>query len=222
LDDLVDGKIPTLLAGVCVEVAGRRAPVFFVSPLQLNVQAPGIDSLGPVPVEVIRDCGSPQEQKSETQMVTAESVTPGFFIKGGAADGRNPIAALLFDPGTGGFSLLGDPAEIPGATPAVPGDIVVLFGTGFGPTDPAFEAGELPAGIGGVASGLGSVSVTVGEIPVAAEDIFYLGVAPGFAGLYQLNLRIPSNAPVGKLPVGVSVNGLSTLEGPYVSVSAAP
>ena len=139
--DLVDNKLPTELANVCVEVNGTRSPLFFVSPLQLNVQSPTLAAVGPVSVVVITGCGTGSESRSDPEFVTMEAFTPAFFVKNFLdASGKNPIATLHQD----GINEVGDPSEIPGATPAVPGEFISLFATGFGPTDPSFNAGEVP------------------------------------------------------------------------------
>ena len=77
----MDDKVPTQFADVCVEVNGIRSPMFFVSPGQLNLQAPTLGALGPVTVEVITGCGGSSEQKSAPEMVTVDAVTPAFFLK---------------------------------------------------------------------------------------------------------------------------------------------
>ena len=222
LTDLVDDKVPTQFADVCAEVNGIRTPMFFVSPGQLNLQAPTLGALGPVAVEVITGCGGPMEQKSAPEMVTVEAVTPAFFLKVFTDPG--PIAALH----GGGPAEVGDPSVIPGATPAQPGEFISLFATGFGPTDPALEAGEVPQIVlpdsFGQARVTGDVtSVTIGGIPLdpdSAGDVFYIGTAPCCAGLYQLVVKVPANAPDGDLPVLVTIDGVSTPEGPFVTVLA--
>ena len=62
------------------------------------------------------------------------------------------------------------------------------------------------------------VQVTIGGVRVPREDIFYIGVAPCCAGLYQLVVRVPPNAPSGNLPVTIEIGGRSSPEGPYVAV----
>jgi uncharacterized protein (TIGR03437 family) len=61
-------------------------------------------------------------------------------------------------------------------------------------------------------------SLTIGDIPVPPEDVFYVGVAPCCAGLYQLVFPVSANAPDGNLRVIFTVGGISTPEGPYVTV----
>ena len=117
-------------------------------------------------------------------------------------------------------SVAVDPSEVPGATPAVPGEFISLFATGFGPTDPPFNAGEVPQTEvpPGTAELTNLVSVAIGGLPVPDQDIFYAGVAPCCAGLYQLVVKVPDNAPDGDLPVVATVGGVSTPNGPYVTV----
>lgn len=50
------------------------------------------------------------------------------------------------------------------------------------------------------------ITAKIGDIPLAPEDIYYWGLAPGYVGLYQFNLRIPMTAPSGDLEVLVKVD----------------
>ena len=216
--DLIDNRLlPTELAGACVEVNGTRSPMFFVSPGQLNVQAPTLVDLGAVSVVVITGCGTGSESRSDPEFVTMEALTPAFFVKNFLdAGGKNPIAALH----GGGPEEIGDPSEILGATPALPGEIISLFATGFGPTDPSFNAGEVPQleAPPGAADLTNPVSVTIGGLPVPDQDVLYAGAAPCCAGLYQLVIKVPDNSPDGDLAVVATVGGVSTPNGPYVTV----
>jgi uncharacterized protein (TIGR03437 family) len=49
-------------------------------------------------------------------------------------------------------------------------------------------------------------------------DIFYIGIAPCCAGLYQLIVKIPPNAPAGNLAVVVTIQGRSSPLGRFVAV----
>ena len=133
-------------------------------------------------------------------------------------DGANPVAALH----GGGPVLVGDPAEIPAASPAQPGEFVSLFGTGFGLTIPSVEAGKIPSNVPRLTDGqavlASEVTITIGGIAVPPEDIFYAGVAPCCAGLDQLVVKVPSAAPAGNLPVEAAIGGVSTPSGPYIIV----
>ena len=220
--DLIDNRLlPTELADVCVEVNGTRSPMFFVSPGQLNVQVPTLGDLGAVSIVVITGCGTGSESRSDPEFVTMEALTPAFFVKNFLdADGKNPIAALH----GGGPEEVGDPSEILGATPALPGEIISLFATGFGPTDPPFNAGEVPQieAPPGAADLTNPVTMTIGGLPIPDQDILYAGAAPCCAGLYQLVVTVPDNVPDGNLAVVATVGGVSTPDGPYVTVMQQP
>jgi uncharacterized protein (TIGR03437 family) len=208
--DLVDGRLPTNLGGVCVQVGDQLARWFHQFPGQLNVQAPSLNAIGSTPVQVVLNCGTPTEVKSNVESVTLQAAAPEFFFFIHNADGKNPIAAL--NAVTGAF--IGAPNLIPGATftPAKPDDILALFATGLGRTNPAFQAGELPPGIGATVE---PVTVTVGG---TAAQVLYGGVAPGLAGLYQINIRVPASAPDGDLTVAATTAGFSTPAGAFITV----
>src|SRR5690606_24323783 len=76
---------------------------------------------------------------------------------------------------------------------AEPGDIITLYGTGWGDTEAALETGELAEGAGKLLPSA-NVMVTFGGVPLAPDGILYVGVTPGTAGLYQLVIRVPANA----------------------------
>ena len=205
-DDLVNGRLPTRLGGVCVQIGPDLARIFHVFPGQLNVQVPNLQAVVEGPVQVILDCLAENETKSNVENVTIQAATPEFFYFAQNPDGNNPIAAI--NAVTGEF--VG-----PGFTAAKPGDILTLFATGFGATDPPFEAGVLPDQIG---STVESALVTLGEIQLSAADVLYAGVTPGSAGLYQLNLRIPDTAPDGDLSVVVRIGAFSTPPGGFLVI----
>ncbi len=136
---LVNGQLPTNVAGVCVEFGTVPAPIFAVYPTQVNVQVPSV-APGNVPVQVITDCGTPQAVASPPVSVPAQATAPEFFYFTTTGNGGNPIAAI--NAVTGGY--IGAPGLISGATftPAKPGDYLTLFATGFGATNPCVRSGS--------------------------------------------------------------------------------
>ena len=218
------GRVATTQRDVCVEINGERSPILHVFANQLNLQAPTLapGTAGPVSVEVIAGCGTADERRSAVEMVTIEEVTPAFFVIAFSdVGGANPIAALHQD----GVNAVGDPAVFPSLNPAEPGEFISLFATGFGPTDPAVQAGEIPANAlppdsFGQADLTNPVVITIGGIPVPDEDVFYAGTAPCCAGLYQIVVKVPPSAPDGDLEVIATVAGVSTPPGPFVSVKS--
>jgi uncharacterized protein (TIGR03437 family) len=92
---------------------------------------------------------------------------------------------------------------------------VTLYATGLGATSPAFPAGALPdTG----ATTVNKVSVSLNGTVLADADVLYAGVAPGFAGLYQINIHVPASMPDGNLPVATTVAGVSTPAGAFLTV----
>jgi uncharacterized protein (TIGR03437 family) len=192
-----------------------RSPIFAVTPGQLNVQVPAVPQSGNVTVQVIVNCGQSTETRSAAATVTVQAATPEFFFHThSSADGRNPVAAI--NAVTGGY--IGAPNLIPGATfvPARAGDYVTIFMTGLGATTPSYGAGVLPPGGAQVNA---PVSVSLGNAQLPAANVLYTGVAPGNAGLYQLNIQIPAGTPTANLPLTVTVGSFSTPAGGYLTIA---
>ncbi len=219
-DPVLDGtgKVSTTLANTCLEINGNRSPMFAVMPTQVNAQISEKVMPGAASAVVIRGCGTLSETRSAPVGLVVTEAAPAFFNFTNQASGVNPIAAVH----GGGPDLVGEPGLIAGAvfTPAEPNGIVSLFGTGFGGTNPPLPAGAIPGTSvpDGVARATGAVAVTVGGIPVPAEDVYYAGTAPCCAGLDELVIRVPANAPDGNLPVRFTIGGISSPEGPYITV----
>jgi uncharacterized protein (TIGR03437 family) len=216
-DDLVDGKIPTNLAGVCVgfgadRLGAVRAPIFAIYPGQINFQVPSLPA-GSSTIVVTTNCDTPQAQTSNQVAVTVQAAAPEFFYFLHNGSGHNPIAGLNAVTGT----FIGAAGLLPGVTtaPAKPGDILTLFGTGFGMTDPAFGPGELP---GAAAQVTAPVSISLGGVTLAASDVLYVGVTQN-AGLYQVNLRVPDGVPDGDQALVITVGGVLSPAGAFITVS---
>ncbi len=196
--DFVNGAFPQQLACVAVEIAGRRAPVTYVQTDQINFQVPSLTQTGPVPVVIILNPGRPNELRSDQGMVTVAQYSPAWFTFSGRS-----IAATTAD-----GRIVADPAVVTGGVAARRGDIVTLYGTGFGFTEPVYQAGEIPGGIARVRD---PITITVGGTMLAASDILYAGLAPGLiSGLYQFNIRIPMGVSPGVVPVVATMGGVST------------
>ena len=91
------------------------------------------------------------------------------------------------------------------ANPASRNSVIVLFTTGEGQTSPPGVDGLLAADV--LPKPNQQVTAQIGGIPA---EVIYAGAAPGLtAGVMQVNLRVPENAPSGNVPVVVSV-GVTT------------
>jgi uncharacterized protein (TIGR03437 family) len=64
-----------------------------------------------------------------------------------------------------------------------------------------------------------SITVQIGTTTLAPSDILYAGLSPGsISGLYQFNVRIPSTAPSGEVPVTISIGGSETQAGATIPI----
>lgn len=210
--DLVNGQVPVNFLGVCVQVGGTGAPILGVSNTQVNFQTPAVSS-GSSALTVISSCGTSSALSSAPASVTIQISTPEFFYFANNPSGQNPVAAV--DPQTGVY--LASASLYPGAgfVPAQPGEYVTVYGTGFGPTDPAVAPGSF---FNQGANATGTVTVTLGGQPLPAANILYTGITPGSPGLYQLNLLLPTNTPDGDLPLVIVVGGVASPAGAYLTV----
>ncbi|MDQ6700596.1 MAG: IPT/TIG domain-containing protein, partial [Acidobacteriota bacterium] len=205
--NIVDNAFPQQLACLAVEVDGKRVPVTYVQSNQINAQTPVTASRGPVSVRVMLNPDTPNQSVSNTLTTPLADIAPAFFTLNGKS-----IAAQF----AGTANVVADPSVLPSAKPAKPGDVVTLYGTGFGPTDPAFGAGAIAGGQSKVTT---TYTITIGGVAVAATDVTYFGISPGsISGLYQINVKIPAGAADGDLPVVVQMGGLKTQDGATISV----
>ena len=150
--------------------------LFYVSPSQINAQTPTVLQPGEWEVRVKVNL------LDATERVVVRPYSPGLFSVARHADGT----------------------LVTRNAPAKPAEFIVFYGAGFGPTRPLLLTGELaplaPTWL------VNRIEAKIGEISLATEDLYYWGMAPGFAGLYQFNLRVPPASPSGDLEVLVKVD----------------
>lgn len=96
----------------------------------------------------------------------------------------------------------------------------MLYGTGWGETTVALEAGELATTAAEVLPSANRI-VSFGGVVMDPADILYVGVTPQAAGLFQLAIRVPANAQPGDNQVVLAVYGKSTPVGPIVPVAGS-
>jgi uncharacterized protein (TIGR03437 family) len=131
----------------------------------------------------------------------AQALSPSFFVFNGG-----PYVAAVHANG----SLVGPTTLYQGSTtPAQPGETVLLYANGFGPTSTAVVSGSMTQA--GVLSPL--PAITIGG---AAATVSYAGlVAPGE---FQFNVVIPPGTPNGDQPITATYNGLSTQTGALLTI----
>jgi uncharacterized protein (TIGR03437 family) len=198
--EIVNGKLPTQLDNVSVTVDGQAAAVYYVSPTQINVQVPSDSNSGSVPVVVTN-----QGQASTAFTVNLLSETPAFFLW------SNKYAVTTRQD----FSLVGPTTLFPGSTtPAKPGDVVILWGTGFGATTPTLASGQLVPSTQ-LYSVTNPPTITVGGVQAT---VYGAALAPGFAGLYQIAIQIPATVASGDQPVIAQIGSVSSPSSVFVNI----
>lgn len=180
--DVTGSTLPTTVNGVGVSINGAAVPTSFVSNTQVNFLVPANVATGPAQVVVTNN-----GLASAAVTVNVEPLAPAFFIIGTNATSGNAYVAAEHASG----ALIGPAATIKTATPAEPGEVIMLFATGFGPT---LTSGETLA-----------VTPTIVIDGIAAEVIFAGVTGPG---LYQFNVTVPAGVSLGQdvLVVGLSGN----------------
>jgi uncharacterized protein (TIGR03437 family) len=201
LFDLDGVRLTERLAGVCVDFDGRRAPVLLVTPRQLNVIVPALPAGESIQVRTITNCGNAAaESASAPVTVAVHAATPEWFYTTRFEDGRSGIAAVHSVTG----QLIGPGGSLSGSTflPAKPLDLITLFGTGFGATNPPSPPGMILQDPAPVTAPL---VVTLGPVTLDPADVLYVGVSPFLAGVYQANLRVPAGLPDGDHEVRIRI-----------------
>jgi uncharacterized protein (TIGR03437 family) len=206
--DFNGNTAPTSLDGVSVTIGGRSAYIAFVSPGQVNALLPEGVAIGAgVPV-VVKNGSS----ESDPVLLNTADVAPAILAPPSFAVGGNQHAVATF-PGSGStVTFVGAAGSIAGATlrPARPGEVITLYGIGFGPVSPSVTPGSIATELARVTN---RVTVQLGGMEA---NVQYAGMAPGFVGLYQFNFEVP-NLPAGDHALVVSVNGTPVAQNVFLT-----
>jgi uncharacterized protein (TIGR03437 family) len=194
--DFSAGNLPVQLDGVSVTINGKPAFVEYISPTQINVIAPDDTTIGNVQVQATTPQGA-----SYSASVLKQAASPAFFTYQSGA--TNYVAAIHLD-GT----LVGPGG--PSSRPAVPGEVIEIYGSGFGRTNPVTPTSQLvaqPAQLNLPAQ------VTIGGV---SAQVQWAGIVS--SGLYQLNVVIP-NVAAGDLPVQTDVSGFQSTASAFITIA---
>jgi uncharacterized protein (TIGR03437 family) len=194
--ELTDGRLPFALGGYQVRIDGSPASLFYTGPGQINAEAPrGLTAKADALVEVVQ-----AGKTIAAAHVEVRSAAPALFTMGQGVG----QAVVVNQDGTLNSE----------ERPAARGSIVTLFGTGDGETE--------PLGIDGVPSGnppprpIQAVQVQVGT---AMGEVLFAGRAPGFVGLFQVNVQLPGVfTPPGVRALTVSVGRVTSQPGVTIVV----
>jgi uncharacterized protein (TIGR03437 family) len=195
--DFAGNQMPTQLDHVSATVNGKNAYVYYISPTQINILTPPDAMSGPVSVVVTNNGIA-----SAAFTAQAQALSPSFFVFNGG-----PYVAATHADG----SLLGLLSLYPGSTtPAKPGETIVLYANGFGPTSAPVISGSI------------FQSGTLSPQPVVQIGGVNAGVT--FAGLnnipgeFQFNVVVPSSLPDGDQSITAVYNGLATQPGTLITI----
>ena len=198
---IVNGVLPTSLDGVSVTMGGKPAYIYYVSPGQLNVLAPDVPA-GPISVTVTTAAGA-----SSAFATTASVYVPAFFTWP-----NNQAVATRQD-----YTYAVKAGTFAGATTvaAKPGEVIILWATGFGPTMPAAPTGvSVPA-----SGGYPTASAPTVTINNTQATVYGAALAPGSSGLYQVAIQVPTTLTDGDWPIQATIGGVSSPTGIVLSVA---
>ncbi|MSO19217.1 MAG: hypothetical protein EXQ56_01950 [Acidobacteria bacterium] len=186
-----DGKLITSLCGASVTVNNIAAPIFYATPGQLGIQIP-FELAGSATANVTVTVAG---QSSTPRTVFIDTAAPGIFSL--SQTGSGPGAILIANSNI----LAVATGSVPGRTtrPARRGEIVTIFLTGLGVTSPALATGSPSTGNPTATP----ATVTIDALPAT---VLFSGTAPGFVGLNQINVTVPTAARIANdVPVVVTL-----------------
>jgi len=185
------GILPVTLNGVTVYVGNTPGYIFFVSPQQINVLIPVNLNPGPTSITIVR-----QGTAGPTVPIVLTATAPSLF-----EIAPNTILATH-----------ADGSLITSAAPARPGETIIIYAIGLGSTVPAQNDGIIPSRSAKLAN-FASLNVLLNGTAVDPSLIQYAGITPGCAGLYQINLLLPTPLPANpeiRIQIGPQISPAAT------------
>ena len=208
-EDLAAGSVPRVLSCAAVEINHVRAPILYASATQINAVVPTGTAAGPNEVRVILNPAAASPVTSSPITVQTGAAAPALFT----LDGKKAIAQF-----SGTSTLVADPAVVKGARAARPGDSITLWASGLGDTSAHLDAAALATS---AASSVAPVTVMLAGQALLPGNVTYAGTAPGMtAGLYQINVLLPSGIPAGDTALKVVVNGVGSQDAVTILTAA--
>jgi uncharacterized protein (TIGR03437 family) len=203
--DFTGPNAPTSLDGVSVTVNNKPAFVYFVSPGQININTPDDTATGPVNIQVKTQIGFSNTGAANRARVspTLQSVT-AFNI-----GGKQYVVAQTPD-----FkAFIGTPGTVQGVNfvKAKPGDTVLIYALGCGPTNPATQAGVVASQNSPLAL---PFQLKIGGVPASVS---FGGIIAGSIGLYQFNVTVPS-VSAGDQPIELLVDGVPNAQNLLITI----
>jgi uncharacterized protein (TIGR03437 family) len=209
LSDFTGNNAPTMLQGVGVTINGQSAFVDYVSAGQVNAQVPGGVGTGPATVILSTSRGS-----SPAYTLTLNALEPGLLAPPNFTIGGNQYLEAFNSDGS--YTLPTTSTLGLNSRPARPGETIVIYGVGFGPT----AAGGTPIPPGMIVTQLNSLANSMQMFfgPTLAT-LSYYGLAPNLVGLYQFDVVVPlSAANSDTVPLTFNVGGNTGTQTLYTAV----
>jgi uncharacterized protein (TIGR03437 family) len=210
--DFNGNNAPASLDGVSVTIGGKNALVDFVSPGQVNVQVPdGIPIGSGVPLVLKNSQGETDTYPLQTSDIAPALLAPASFI----VNNKSNVVATFPSTDPNNIVFVGATGAINGVNtrPAKPGDVITLYGIGFGPVSPTTAAGVISSRATNLTN---PITILFGQTP--ATTVSYAGLAPNFVGLYQFNVQVPNVSP-GDWPVTVQVGGSTMTQNVFITTA---
>ena len=197
---------PTSLDGTFVTIGGQRAFVDYISPGQVNVQVPSNVGTGQQPVIVNSADGA-----SAALTLTVNLEQPGFLAPGSFKVGGTQYVVALFSDGS---TYVLPPGAVSGVTSrrAKSGDVITLYGIGFGAVTPNIPAGQIVQQSNTLTA---PFHLLFGQ---TEAHLNYDGLAPSAVGLYQFNVVVPNVTPSDAVPVTFTLAGAAGTQTLYIAV----
>ncbi len=183
----------------------------FVSPGQVNVQVPdGIPIGAGVPLVLRNSQGETDAFALQTSDLAPALLAPASFVVNNKAN----VVAIFPSNDSGNLVVVGATGAISGVNtrPAKPGEVITLYGLGFGPVSPATSAGVINTKATSLTN---PITILFGQTPATVS---YAGLAPNFVGLYQFNVEVP-NLSASDWPLTVQVGGTTVTHNVFITTS---
>jgi uncharacterized protein (TIGR03437 family) len=177
--------LPLIFNGTQVLVGGVQAPMFYLSPNQINIELPTELKVGKQYPVLVSTVGG----VTVSEPITIVPVSPGVAaLTDGTLIAQHPDTTL-----------------VNALKPAKPGETIVMYLTGLGATNPPVATGA-QASFAFLTPVTTPVTVSVDSSPAITPA--FAGLTPGGIGLYQVNFQVPPNARTGLLNVVVMQGGV--------------
>jgi len=199
---------PRCLDGISVSIDGKPGFVSYISPGQINVQAPVDTATGNVAVTVTTCRATSPPFSFAKQALAPGLLAPASFI----VNGTQYLGATFASDGAYVLSTSAGAAMGLSSRPAKPGDVIIAYGIGFGGVTPSIPPGVIVeqsnALANPVAFSFGSVNAT----------LTYAGLAGNLVGVYEFYITVPSGLANGDYQINVTQNGTALPQTIFLTV----